>query len=538
MLFHRVDMMKILFFLIVFLISPISSSAEPPQNMTKREHDRTLFVLNEPIIMFEATLGSLTPEDRVRRAQEKINNLNSNDFIYPIKIEAKYRFGESVRVISINNIKLITILAGDLNEDDAETLDKTASIVGERLEKARMDFLKLRSPTYMIRSLLFSMLIVMLFFGILSILRFIQKKMQKSLVVGILSRRGWLSDGLRPFIGRVEVKFIKFIFNVIYISCGYVLIALLFSLFPQTRGWSRRLSESLFSVMQEILSGIFDALPDIGALILIFYLTHLFNKMLNVFFSRVETGYIKINGLHRETIGATRRLTNFLIWLFSFTLAYPYLPGAHSDAFKGVSVFFGLMVTFGSAGVMNHAMSGLVIIYSRALRIGEWVKIGDIEGAVTEINALSTKIMTREAHEVTLPNAVVVGGKVTNLSRLSGGNGLPLQTTVTIGYDTPWRQVHAMLKVAAQRTMGVNHVVAPKVRQLALLDWYVEYELLVNIIPGEKLIDIRSKLNAMIQDVFNEFGVQIMSPNFVYQPDSPVIVTQENMFAPPADREL
>jgi small-conductance mechanosensitive channel len=102
-----------------------------------------------------------------------------------------------------------------------------------------------------------------------------------------------------------------------------------------------------------------------------------------------------------------------------------------------------LLVTLGSAGIMNHAMSGLVLVYSRALRAGDYVRIGDVEGYVTELSALSTKVMTRQEHEVTLPNAVV-GGKVENYSRPSQGRGLALSTVVSIGYDTPW-QVQAML---------------------------------------------------------------------------------------------
>ncbi len=151
-----------------------------------------------------------------------------------------------------------------------------------------------------------------------------------------------------------------------------------------------------------------------------------------------------------------------VIWLFALSAAYPFLPGANSLAFKGISVFFGLMLTLGSTGVMTHAMSGLVLIYSRALRKGDWIRLADNEGQVSEIGVLATKILTRENYIVTVPNAVVVSGKIINLSAESADGGVNLTTSVTIGYDTPWRQVHAMLELAARRTPGIDQQIAPR----------------------------------------------------------------------------
>ncbi len=200
-------------------------------------------------------------------------------------------------------------------------------------------------------------------------------------------------------------------------------------------------------------------------------------------------------------------------------------------------MFFGLMLTLGSAGIMNHAMSGLVLTYSRALRKGEVIRIADHEGVVSEVGMLATKILTRENYEVTVPNAVVVSGRIVNLSAMLKGEGINMTTSVTIGYDTPWRQVEAMLELAASRTSGINHDIAPLVRQLALQDWYVAYELQVRLRPGESLAGVRSVLHSHIQDVFNQFGVQIMSPDFISQPEQPVIVTKPNWFAPPAEEK-
>ncbi len=185
---------------------------------------------------------------------------------------------------------------------------------------------------------------------------------------------------------------------------------------------------------------------------------------------------------------------------------------------------------------MNHAMSGLVLIYSRALRKGDIIRVADNEGLVTEIGMLATKIITRENYVVTVPNAVVVSGKITNLSAQNPDGGVNLTTGVTIGYDTPWRQVHAMLEIAARRAKCIDQSQQPLVRQLSLMDWYIAYELQVKLRAGQSLAEARNELHSNIQDVFNEFNVQIMSPNFVMQPEGAVVVTEDNWYAAPAEK--
>lgn len=215
-------------------------------------------------------------------------------------------------------------------------------------------------------------------------------------------------------------------------------------------------------------------------------------------------------------------------------IAYPYLPGAHTEAFKGVSVFVGLMLSLGSAGMVGQVVGGLVVVYSRAFRTGEYVKIGDYEGEIREIGILSTKMLTVKQEEITIPNAVLVGSTTVNYSRHAEGGGSILSTSVTIGYDAPWRQVHGLLLMAAERTPGVLKDPTPRVLQRSLSDFYVEYQLLFRIKQPEQRYLILSELHGHIQDAFNEYGVQIMSPHFEMQPDTAIIVPKNDWRKPPA----
>lgn len=314
----------------------------------------------------------------------------------------------------------------------------------------------------------------------------------------------------------------------------YVWLSWIFSLFPWTRVWGESLGDWFVRVVRDIALSIVSALPGLMIVLIIFVITVVILKLLKAVLNQVEAGRLQLPGIHPDTVGATRKLISVVVWLFALSAAYPFLPGANSLAFKGISVFFGLMLTLGSAGVMNHAMSGLVLIYSRALRKGDMIRVADNEGLVSEIGMLATKIITRENYVVTVPNAVVVSGKITNLSAQSANGGVNLTIGVTIGYDTPWRQVHAMLELAAKRAKGIDLSQPPLVRQLSLMDWYIAYELQVCLLPEVPLADARNELHSNIQDVFNEFNVQIMSPNFVLQPESSVMVAKEDWYTAPA----
>jgi small-conductance mechanosensitive channel len=223
-----------------------------------------------------------------------------------------------------------------------------------------------------------------------------------------------------------------------------------------------------------------------------------------------------------------------LLWLLAIVVAYPYLPGSESDAFKGVSVFLGLMISLGSSGIMNQAMSGLMLTYSRAFRVGDFVKIGDVEGTVEQLGVLSLKIKSPRREAITIPNALVVATATTNYSRFAQVEGVQVSTSVTIGYDTPWRQVEALLLLAASRTPGVRKEPPPVVRRSALLDFYVQYTLLVCLEQPHLRAPTLDALHAQILDAFNEFGVQITSPNYEADPGERKVVPKEQWFAAPA----
>jgi len=305
--------------------------------------------------------------------------------------------------------------------------------------------------------------------------------------------------------------------------------------FPETAPMGMVARATLVDVLHTFQHGLIGAVPGIIGVAVIVFVARFASRLSTDVFAGIERGTLRLPGIHPETAGATRRLVTVVIWLFAVVVAYPMLPGSDSEAFKGVSVFIGLMITLGSSGVMGHMMSGLVLVYSRSLKAGDVVRVNDIEGMVTEVGVLSVKVTNSRKEEFTIPNTVIVGTTVKNFTRMCRDSGPVLTTSVTIGYDAPWRVVYEMLITAAERTRGVLGDPAPVVFQPELSDFYVVYQLTVRLEPGADRLGVLTELHQNIQDAFNERGVQIMSPHFEGQPGERVWVPKSKWTAAPED---
>lgn len=309
--------------------------------------------------------------------------------------------------------------------------------------------------------------------------------------------------------------------------------------FAYTRPWGERSTAWLVDLLTQIGLGVVRAVPGLVVVVLVFFIARVVTQAITTVLQRVERGELHLGWIDADTAGATRRVANLLLWLFALVMAYPYLPGSNSEAFKGVSVLAGLMLSLGASSVVGQSLAGLSLMYARAFRVGEYVRIGDTEGTVVSVGLLVTKVHTGLGEEVSLPNAMVFGQTVRNFSRLVADGQFMLQTAVTIGYATPWRQVHALLLEAARRTPGVAQEPAPFVVQTALSDFYVEYRLCAqgNRAAPRRRAEAMNQLHANIQDMFNEHGVQIMSPHYLGDPAQPQVVPKDAWYTAPAVRE-
>jgi small-conductance mechanosensitive channel len=446
---------------------------------------------------------------------------------------------EGGRFVELNGLAVFQIRPSDLDPLTGESVDEAIKNAAENLKTAVREAREQKNTPVMLKGIGLFILASLFFYLICRFIYWGEKE-----IIGRL--QSWLSlYGAKLAVAiRPQQAINALIFLVRLAKWALVMMAsyewATFSLrrFPYSRPWGDKLHSYLMETIQGLLSAIVGALPGLLVVFLIVLLTRFTSNMLKAFFARIESGEVIVPWMAQETAKPTRKITQMLLWLFAFAMAYPYFPGSNTDAFKGLSVLVGIMLSIGSAGVVGQAASGLIMIYSRVLREGEYVKVGEIEGLVTLVGIFSTKIRTANGEEVNVPNSLIGGSTTVNSSRLAEGNALVVHTTVTIGYNTPWRQVHAMLMRAAESTPGLRSVPKPFVSQTALSDFYVEYRLCAQVDRPEIRRITMSALHANIQDVFNEFGVQIMSPHYKNDPSEKVWVPKEQWFQEPAEENV
>lgn len=335
-------------------------------------------------------------------------------------------------------------------------------------------------------------------------------------------------------IGTIFSGILRTIRLILVLIMVYVYIHVVLSSFPWTSSYADQLLHFVIRPFQIIFAAIWAQVPNLFFVAIISLLAFYFVKLLGIFFSEVEKGTVTLQGFYPEWAQPTYKICRILAVVIALVMAFPYIPGSDSPAFKGISIFLGVLFSLGSTSFISNIIAGYLLIYQRAFKVGDRVKIADFMGDVVEMRLQVTHLRTIKNEEIVVPNSMIVGSHVINYSSLAQQQGLILHTSVTIGYDAPWRQVHALLLMAAEKTPGLLREPAPFILQTSLDDFYVAYELNVYCNTPLKMIEIYSDLHKNIQDAFNEYGVQIMSPSYRFDPVRPKVVPKDQWYAAPA----
>jgi small-conductance mechanosensitive channel len=303
----------------------------------------------------------------------------------------------------------------------------------------------------------------------------------------------------------------------------YFYVPLVLSFFPWTAPLSRRIVGIALRPFANAWNGFIDYLPNLfylaAGVIIVRYLL----KLIKLVADAISAGTITIEGFHPDWSEPTYKIVRTLVFIFAVMVLYPYLPGAGSDAFKGVSLFVGVLFSLGSSGAVGNMVAGVVLTYTRAFNVGDRVKVGETTGDVIEKTLLVTRLRTIKNVSITIPNGQVLGGQIVNYTALAKERGLILHTSVTIGYDAPWKTVHELLIQAAERTTHILKDPKPFVHQTSLDDFYVAYQLNAYTDRADAQAAIYSELHGHIQDCFNEGGVEILSPHYRAQRDGNMV---------------
>lgn len=467
-------------------------------------------------------IGNLTVDERYNLVMERLGYLYKH-FIVKYDSLGVIDYGQTVDLV----FKDKTILS--ISEYDEMWFNKSKLAIAEEYKglilkdivvyKDDKSFFKVLKQIGLI--VLIIVLQVFLIKGINLLFRkkidsYIKKQRGKRLKGIKLKEYQFLDDERLTDVVLFISKIVRWFFNLVQL---YITIPIIFSIFPPTQ----RLAETLFGYiltpLKKIGHAVLNYLPDLFAIIVIVVITRYVIKFLRFLASEIYSGNLKLQGFYQDWAFPTFNIIRFLVLAFMFVMIFPYLPGSDSPVFQGVSVFIGIVFSLGSSSVIGNMVAGLVMTYMRPFKIGDRIKLNDLVGDVVEKTPFVTRIKTPKKEYVTIPNSTILSSSVVNYSTSKENEGIVLHTTVTIGYDVPWRKVHEVLIEAAKKTKYIITNPAPFVLQTSLDDFYVSYQLnAYSYEPNQQPVTY-SELHQNIQDAFNEHGIEILSPHYHAQRD-------------------
>lgn len=470
----------------------------------------------EKLFFIYSKSGSLSPKERAATITKRIHNLKT---IFNFnKDSLKLIETESIIEVSYNETIIMTV-----SEDDALWNNKTQKELAEeyktKIGKAVETYKENTSISTILKEVGFALIALIAL--IISI--FYTGKLFSWTANKIEEQEGKKITGIKIkeyqlFSTEQQVKLFLYINKIVkwlaILLLTYITLPIIFSIFPWTKGLADTLFGYILNPIKNILTNIWLYLPNLFTIIVIIIFFRYALKGIYWLKSEVEEGDLKISGFYPDWANPTYQIIKVLLYAFALILIFPYLPGSDSPIFQGVSVFLGFIFTFGSASSLSNIVAGIILTYMRLFKIGDFVKIGEVSGDVVEKSLLVTRIRTKKNEIVSIPNSSVMSGHTINYSSEAPNSGLIIYSTVTIGYDVPWKKMHEILIEAALRTEFVERKPQPFVLQTSLDDFYVSYQINAYTKESNMQPKIYSNLHQNIQDVCFENGVEILSPHY------------------------
>jgi small-conductance mechanosensitive channel len=521
---------------------PSAIAQQPPAATSGPADETTNGTPTAPVMVDGVTLFSvrgvsvLPPEKRAERIAGRIKALaaNRSNSTGSLRLQEA---SDGTRIVGGDQI-IMAVLDADaqLEAADRQVLAQTyLGRIGEAVQSFRRD----REPKLLIRHALYAVAAILA----LALVVWLGRRIMRRTRSALERRYGGKIHGvkiqsfqiIRPeHLWRVLRLVLNVAWGIVVLAAAYMTLHYVLSLFPWTRALANSLYEMVMTPLATMGTSLLNAVPNLIFLAILAVVTWYALKMVRLFFASVETGKVKLSGFEAEWAKPTARLVRIGVIACAVVVGYPYIPGSNSQAFKGVSVLAGVIFSLGSTSLIGNIIAGYSMTYRRVFKQGDRVKIGDHFGIVADTKLMVTYLRTTKNEIVAVPNSEVVNGDVVNYSSLAANEGLILHTTIGIGYHTPWRQVEAMLLKAAELTPGLLHEPSPFVLQKELGEFAVTYEINAYSHLPQSMERLYGALHKNILDVFNEYGVQIMTPAYEGDPEHAKVVPKNQWYSAPA----
>jgi small-conductance mechanosensitive channel len=513
---------------------PTGAEAAPQDPEAGQEPPAPVLLDDVPIVWVPTGVGPYSAQARAERITRRVEEVIRDRSIKDLTVTVTEAQGSSELRVGTRLLMVVT-------QNDAAVLGVSRASLAQQfstefqtaLQRERLRY----APGTLIRSAAYAFVATMLFILAIWITRRLTRALHRVILRGVEAR----SESLRAIqaemladdrIGRGLTAAMRALRVVVIVLLLDLYLTYSLGLFPWTSPIGRKLLPFAITPLMAVVRAFVGYLPNFFFMVVITAVFYVAIKLVGLFFRQIELGRLVFQNFPAEWADPTNKIVRVLLIAFGLVVAFPYLPASNSPAFAGVSVFIGVLFSLASSSALSNMIAGTVLTYTGAFRVGERVKVGDAFGDIIETSLLVTRVRTIKNENITIPNGLVLGSAVTNYSRSASTLGLILHTSVTIGYDAPWRKIHDLLIAAARNTPGILDEPRPFVWQTALNDFYVTYEINAYTNTPRDMIEIYAALHARIQDTFYAAGVEIMSPHFTAIRDGNTIAIPEGSRPP------
>ena len=463
-----------------------------------------------------ASMGGRSAHDRAERIVETVEGIGKRPML-------KH---DSVRMLESDTY--IDIMHGDkvlmsVTEMDAIWANRTVDdLASEYLSILEIEIDKLHNEYGVMQNIkragLFVFVLVVIWLIFKMVNHLFSRLRRKILEISHNKMKGLIIRHYEILNTRRMSRVLIFLSNILrYLILLLVLVftvPILFSIFPQTEGLAEEIFDYVWNPIKMVIREVVSYIPNLFIIIVICVAIRYLIKGFHYLALEIEHEKLHIAGFYPEWARPTFNILRFLLYAFMIAMIYPYLPGAHSGVFQGISVFVGLIVSLGSSGVISNFISGFVITYMRPFKEGDFIKVKDTTGNVIEKTPFVTRLRTIKNEVVTIPNSFIMSSDTVNYSASARKYGLIIHTVMTMCYDVPWRKVHQLLIDAALATPGVLDNPHPFVLEKEMNDNYMSYQINAYIKDADQMPVILSDMMQNIQDYFIAEGIDLVATHF------------------------
>ncbi len=486
------------------------------------------------VLFYVTGIASYTAEQRAAAISERIKKIAADESVSPDSV--KIVKGEDRLKICVGEVLILNVFEGDV-KNLGISLKGMGDFMKNEIVSAIESYRNNRSRPVLIKNLLHAIGAIVLMAALLFVLLWLVRRLNTFLLNRFKMRIDQVDSKSFNLIKSSQLwKAIQVSFKTLRIVVIIFVIATflqyILGLFPWTNNIATYTLDLVLDPVRKMWTGFIGFIPSLVFLIVLFVVTRYLLKLIRLFFAGIENGGIVIREFDNDLAMPTFKILRFFIIAFAIVVAYPYIPGSESSAFKGVSVFLGILFSLGSSSFISNLIAGYSMTYRGAYKIGDLIKLDDNIGFVEEQRLLITRLRSFKNEEIVIPNSLLLNSNIINYSKRAKDLGLIIHTIVGIGYETPWRQVDAMLKLAADRTEGLLKQPPPYVLKKSLGDFAVNYEINAYCNDVVRMNVLYTTLHQNILDIFNENNVQIMTPAYEGDPEIPKVVPRDQWFTP------